>query len=178
MDPAGELRNRVLDEFSRAEREREVEVTGAHDALTRALQLAPESIEAQLRLAHVEMLQHRDASAAARLEPLVASASDRRTAYLARLFLADILMRTDAAPRAAALLEEAIALVPSGQAAHVALAQLARDRGEFGHAAVLVHRMLNAPVKPDDPWLGYPYGQFWMTGPLIAELRGAAQGAR
>ncbi len=178
MDPAGDLRNTVLIEFSRAEREWDAEVTGAHDALARALQLAPGSTEARLRLAHVEMLQHKDASAAARLEPLVANPSDRRAAYLARLFLADILMRTGAPDRAAALLEEAIAFVPSGQAAHVALARLARDRGAFEHAAVLVHRMLNAPVQPDDPWLGYPYGQFWVPGPLIAELRRAARGAR
>jgi tetratricopeptide (TPR) repeat protein len=147
----------------------------AHQALARAAQLAPGSAEAQLRLAHVEMLQGQDASAASRLEPIVATAADRRMAYMARLFLADISQRGNDRQRAEALLEQAIGLVPSGQAAHLALAQLARDAGEFERAAVLLHRMMNAAVKPDDPWVAYRFGQFWVADELIRQLREEAR---
>lgn len=166
INPLGEARSARDDQLKRAAQ-----------ALERVLASDPTDLEATLRLAHVRMLQKHDQAAAALLEPIVAATRTpaRRTAYLARLFLGEIHARQRQPSRAGLLFEEAVRLVPSGQSAYIALLKLARTTGNQEQATAVLHRMLGAPTQPDDPWIGYRFGQFWVPDPLLAELRKGAQ---
>ncbi len=133
--------------------------------------------ERQLRLAHVRMLLGNDKAAERLLAPLVAEAPDAppRIAYLSRLYLGEVRTRQRQAEAAATLFEEALALVPSGRSAYIALASLARAGGNWNQASAVLHSMLRAPTGPADPWIGYQFGQFWVPDRLIAQLRAEAQ---
>lgn len=141
--------------------------------LESVLHTYPGNVEARLRLAHARILLHDDSRAAPLLEEIVAGTleGDARDNYLARLFLAGIRERTAHVDAATALLEEALKIVPSGQSAFVALAEVARGRGDTTAAVSIVERMLQAPSAPDDPWWEYRFGQHWVVDSLLAALR-------
>jgi tetratricopeptide (TPR) repeat protein len=144
----------------------------ARRALEAAIRLDQSNAEAHVRLAHVDILDRKDDGAAHRLEPVVARNDlDARISYLANLFLGDLRARAGRQDEARTWLEAAVAAAPSGQSAHIALVRAVRATGDHDQAAVLLHRMLNAPVKPDDPMIGYRFGQHWVPDPLIATLR-------
>ena len=166
-----------LNALGEAKSARDDRLKGAARAFDRVLASDPTDAEARLRAAHVRMLQKNDKAAAALLEPIVAAtpAPPLRTAYLARLFLGEVHARQRHTARAATLFEEAVTLVPSGQSAHIALLKLARTTGNQEQATAALHRMLRAPGQPDDPWIGYRFGQFWVPDRLLAELRAGAQ---
>jgi tetratricopeptide (TPR) repeat protein len=157
---------------------RDAQLKAAALAFELALERDRGDSEARLRLAHVRMLQGNDKAAVTLLEPLVARPADTppRVAYLSRLYLAEIRAR----PRgnggtAATLLEEAIKLMPSGRSAYVALASVARSAGRHDDMSAALQRMLQAPRSPDDPWLAYRFGQFWVPEALITTLRAEAR---
>ena len=166
-----------INALGEAKSARDDRLNGAARAFERVLASDPTDQEARLRVAHVRMLQKNDKAAAALLEPIVAAAPapPLRTAYLARLFLGEIHARQRQTARAAPLFEEAVTLVPSGQSAYMALLKLARTTGNQEQATAMLHRMLRAPAQPDDPWIGYRFGQFWVPDRLLAELRTGAQ---
>jgi Tfp pilus assembly protein PilF len=161
--------------FAQAKAARGTALAKARRAFERALRLDPDGAETHIRLAHVDILDGKDDAAAARLAPIVARTDlDARLTYLARLFLGDVRARAGKTDEARALLEQAIAVVPSGQSAHIAVARVVRSSGDHDQAGALLHRMMNAPVKPDDPMIGYRFGQYWVPDPLIATLRAEA----
>lgn len=162
----------------RAGASRAVALRQAVRDLELALTSDPADAEAALRLAHVRMLQGDDKAAARLLEPLVAQQprdAPPRIPYLARLYLGAVRARQRQPAVAAALFEEAIALVPSGRSAYLAQASLARSDGDRSRSAALLRRMMDAPAKPDDPWIGYRFGQYWVLDGLIAQLRKEVQ---
>jgi tetratricopeptide (TPR) repeat protein len=131
------------------------------------------SAEARLRAACALIAVRNDTAAARLLEPLeTASRLDARTTYLAALFLGGIRARAGKADIAAALFERAIAAMPSGQSAYVALADIERARGNAGAAAAVIERMFGAPSTPRDPWAEFALGPYWLAQPLLQDLRG------
>jgi thioredoxin-like negative regulator of GroEL len=147
----------------------------AAESLARAVKLSPGEAEPALRLAHVKLLQADAAHARQLLEPLVAEERDSRVAYLARLFIAASHQRLGRPQESNRRLEEGLRVMPSGQSAYVALASNLHASGDRNGAAAVLRRMLAAPAAPDDPWVGYRFGQFWVPGPLLAELREEAR---
>jgi Tfp pilus assembly protein PilF len=159
----------------RAKGIRAADLATARRALERAIRLDAADAESQIRLAHIDMLENKDEAAATRLEPIAGRKDlDARLTFLAHLFLGEVRARMGHFENARALLEEAIAAVPSGQSAHMALARAVRASGDHDQASALLHRMMNAPTKPDDPMIGYRFGQYWVPDPLIIALRAEA----
>jgi tetratricopeptide (TPR) repeat protein len=160
--------------LARAKAIRSTEISTARRALERAIRLDAHDAEAHIRVAHLDILEGKD-TAASRLAPIVARTDlDARLGYLARLFLGDLHARLGRIDDARVMLEAAIAIVPSGQSAHIALARAVRTSGDHDQASALLHRMMNAPIKPDDPMIGYRFGQYWVPDPLIDTLRAEA----
>jgi Tfp pilus assembly protein PilF len=154
---------------------RGTQLSKARRALEATIRIDGLTPESQVRLAHVDILEGKDEAAATRLEVIVARKDlDARLTYLAHLFLGDLRARAGQLDGARALLEKAIAAAPSGQSAHIALARAVRASGDHDQAGALLHRMMNAPVKPDDPMIGYRFGQYWVPDPLIDTLRAEA----
>jgi tetratricopeptide (TPR) repeat protein len=157
--------------------ERRHSVESAITYLERALAIEPQNAEARLRLAHARILQRNDGAAVPLLEDLVSERvpADARLRYLARLFLGGIHRRAENFEAAKAVLGPDLDLVPSGQSAFIALADVARERGDIAAALTLIDRMLEAPSRPEDPWLNYFFGQYWVPEPLLDSLREAAR---
>lgn len=131
--------------------------------------------EARLRSAGIHLVLHQDAAAARLLDPLVAAAVDARTTYLASLFLGGVRARAGQADAAVALFERAIAAMPSGQSAFIALAEIERARGDAAATAAAIERMLRAPSAPRDPWAEFAYGPYWRVQPMLRDLREQAR---
>jgi tetratricopeptide (TPR) repeat protein len=132
--------------------------------------------EARLRTAYVNLQENKGEQAADVLEELLETVSlDLRTAYLARLFLGTVLDRSGRHEEAAARLREAVALVPAGQAAQLALAASLHAHGRVLEAAAATDRSLTGALEPADPWSSYGLGQFWLVEPALRALRDEAR---
>jgi hypothetical protein len=156
---------------------RDQNVTVARRYLSDAMQVDANHAEGRIRLAHVLTMMAEDDKAASLLADMVAGrvVVDAREGFLARLFLGGVRQRAGALDEAAALFEQAIGIVASGQSAFVQLAHVEHLRGDAGGAAAVIDRMLKAPTRPEDPWSGYRFGQHWLVEPLLATLRKEAR---
>jgi tetratricopeptide (TPR) repeat protein len=133
----------------------------AEAAFREALALAPETLEARLRLG--KLLQ--DGPHAIEAEPLLAAAeaaaTDDRQRYLARLFLGRAQERLGRSDEAIRSYRRAFAAWPDSQAARLALAHaLERSSGPAASRG-LVQTLLDPIRRPDarpDPWFVYPVG--------------------
>lgn len=125
-----------------------------------ALRAAPAASEAALRLARVRLLLGRGESVRALLTGLTERAGvPRAHAYLGRLLLGRLHVEAGEAAEAERRFREAIALVPEGQAARVALAGLSEGRGDRRGAAGLLDPVLRgASGAAIDPWVDYLLG--------------------
>jgi tetratricopeptide (TPR) repeat protein len=152
---------------------REVDLEAAAGQLRGVLKVDPENAEARLRLAHVHIMRGHDGEAGPLLEEIVSAkiVSTARIDYLALLFLGGVYQRGGHFDAAAALLERAVTMFPSGQSAFVALADGERTRGNAAGATAIIDRMLRAPSSPTDPWTDYRFGQYWVPTPQLAALR-------
>jgi tetratricopeptide (TPR) repeat protein len=152
---------------------RDVDLDTAAGQLRGALRVDPDNAEARLRLAHVHIMRGHDGEAGPLLEEIVSNkiVSTARIDYLALLFLGGIYQRGGHFDAAAALLERAVTIFPSGQSAFVALADGERTRGNAAGAAAIIDRMFQAPSSPPDPWSDYRFGQYWVPTPQLAALR-------
>lgn len=158
--------------FQKARSIRDDHLDRARAHFEQLLRIDPGTVDGRVRLAHVRTLTGDDARALPLLESVLSRKQpDARTAYLARLFLAGINERARQFAAARAALEQAIAVVPAGQSAFVALAHVAHLRGDSASAAAAVEQMLRAPTWPEDPWSGYRFGQYWIVDGLLATLR-------
>jgi hypothetical protein len=156
---------------------RESYLTRASEALQSLLRISPHNPEATLRLAHIRILQGKDDAAAPLLQQLLSRGSDIdvRVRYMAGLFLADIRQRTGQPQASASLLQEALTLVPAGQSALVALADVQRALGDVEGMNATVQRLLSLAERDVDPWWEYSMGQYWASDPLLAQLRANAR---
>jgi tetratricopeptide (TPR) repeat protein len=132
--------------------------------------------EARLRLAHTQLESGNVAAASTLLQDLMREQSlDRRAAFLSRLLLGKARDAAGDGESAIALFREAVALVPSAQSAHVAVAAALHRQGKFREAAGASVSMFGSPSTPLDPWLLYHHGQYWLVDPLLDELRSEAR---
>jgi tetratricopeptide (TPR) repeat protein len=141
----------------------------ARNALERAADLDPSTVEAVLRLGKVRLDQGDAGDAAAILERLLALRTDERTTYLVRLFLGRVRERQKRFEDASSLFREAIATVPA-QSARLALANRLHAAGRNDEARALVEA---ATTEPDieDPWWSYRMGRYWLIEPMLAAVR-------
>ena len=141
-----------------------------------ALRAAPAASEAALRLARVRMLLGQGESVRALLTELTERGGvPRAHAYLGRLLLGRLHVEAGEAAEAERRFREAIALVPEGQAARVALAHLFEGRGDRRGAAAVLDPVLRGEFGPAiDPWVDYLLGAG--AGPGLRDaLRGEVQ---
>lgn len=146
--------------------------------LSRAIDADPRAEEAALRLAHVESLMGRDARAAGRLSALLARDDLMPfTAYLARLFLADIRAREGEADAARQLLRDALAIDPVAQSARVALAELLYASGDSGAAAEVIEPLATPASgrQRNDPFSDYQLAYPAVGSLLLDDLRDEVQ---
>jgi tetratricopeptide (TPR) repeat protein len=114
----------------------------------RAVEFDPDFVEARIHLGRVLRLQSHHDQSANELRRAIASAEDPLLAYFGHLFLADTEQARghDDVARESAL--RAAGLFPRAQSPHLALAYLARRRGEREAA----ERALEGCVEPVGTW--------------------------
>jgi tetratricopeptide (TPR) repeat protein len=150
---------------------RESQLKKAQRAFEAALNADARNVEARLRLGNVLAMLGDDGRASSMLEPLLLEPVGSREAYLGRLLLSRVHVRAKRFDEAARTLEQAARAMPSGQSAYVGLAYVETERANTNAAGETLQRMLTAPQTPDDPWVTYRFGQYWVPDPLVRELR-------
>ena len=133
----------------------------AETAFRESLALAPETLEARLRLGKLLL----DGPRAVEAEPLLAAAdaaaTDDRQRYLARLFLGQALERQGRSDEAIRSYRRALEVWPHSQAARLALAHALEKSSGPAAARALVDAVLDPARRPDarpDPWFLYLVG--------------------
>lgn len=130
-------------------------LAAAADLFARALKQKPELRAAALHLGRVRMLQDQGTEAASLFRSALASV-DPCVRYLAALFLGSLEERDQRFDGAEHLYREAISLVPWGQSASLALAELLSRRGRDAEARqVLAQRLLHEDADILDPFWVY-----------------------
>ena len=125
-----------------------------------ALRVAPTAPEATLRLARVRMLLGQGESVREQLTALADRGGvPRAHAYLGRLLLGRLDVEAGEPAEADRRFRDAIALMPQGQAARVALARLIEARGDRRGAAAVLDPVLRGEFGTAiDPWVDYLLG--------------------
>jgi hypothetical protein len=129
--------------------------------------------DAQTRVAHLFANLRDHASALTHAEGAAKAAREPATVYVARVLAGRSLVALGRHGDAAREYGAALAAVPHGQSAAIALAGLTLLTGEPARASVLVDRALDRTGPRDDPWRLFPYGEFVHWPRLIADLRKA-----
>ena len=176
FDP-GKLTGTKSVEFSvgSARASRESHLKKAQRAFEAALNADARNVEARIRLGHVLTMFGDAAKASSVLTPLLDEPVGAREAYLSRLFLSRAQIRAKQFDEAERVLEQAAKVMPSGQSAYVGLAFVHAQEEDSKAVADALQRMLMAPREPDDPWVAYRFGQYWVPDALIRELRAEAR---
>lgn len=133
----------------------------ARNALERALRLdaeSTESIEARVRLAHVNVRLGDDRRAAPLLEQTLSRNAPASYKYLAAVMLADIEARAGRVERALGMYLGARNVVPGAPNTYIAHAHTLRVAGRAGEAVDVLNEMLERPERTEDPWVQYPKG--------------------
>ena len=154
---------------SPSEGDRRKALKTAEDHFRAALAAAPDRVEARLRLGRVLQLRGAVADARTQLAPLI-DAENPRIAYLASLFVGGLDDRTGHVEAAATGYERAAALLPSAQAARLALSEL-RHRGGDRQAAADAIPAAAGAGNEFDPWWTYVFGEYWRADELLAGVR-------
>ena len=139
-----------------------------------AARMAPESIEARLRLGR-GLYQIGDLEGAAReLDAARVLKGPATVKYLVLLFRGMVEAARGALEAADPLYAEALALVPLAQSGVVARSEAAYLRGRSTEAASAMLALLGRNKK-DDPWWLYIQGQWWHFEERLARLRAQVQ---
>lgn len=150
------------------------ELRRAERFLRQALTLAPDSVDARLRLGHTLGELGRHEEAAAELRTAIEADRDRERLYLAQLFLGraeEALGQRDEASRR---YEQAAGLYPSAQSPRLALAQLARESGDRAGALRALQNVVtrrSADIDVNDPWWVYYHPHLKDAAELMEEMR-------
>jgi tetratricopeptide (TPR) repeat protein len=143
----------------------------------RVLAIAPESVEAHLRLGYVLFQLERPDEARTELAAALKGARDTRLAYLAALFLGGLEEQENRLPRALELYRRAHAVAPPCQVAGVALCNALRLADRPAEAASLAHELARAGGSGcEDPWWFYQYGEAWRVETELETLRSRVRG--
>jgi len=133
----------------------------AEAAFREALALAPETLEARLRLGKLLLDGPRTAEAEPLLAAAEAAATDDRQRYLARLFLGRARERLGRSDDAIRSYRRALEAWPDNQAARLALAHALEKSSGPGASRELVDAVLDPTRRSNlrpDPWFLYPSG--------------------
>ena len=154
----------------------------AEQWLRRAVTLDPGLVEARLRLGRVLFLVDYVPQARKELERALADATAADhpfAAYLAALFLGELLERSSQTDAARQAYEKAISINPECQAAYLALGHLLVASGRPAEGWTQARRLFGdtSPprVRAPDPWFLYRGAQFWQSETL---LKGMVQWVR
>jgi len=145
----------------------------------RALESAPDLVEAKLRLARLrsDLDPRHETLAVAELRQVLGAGPDVELGYLANLFLAAAHERAGHLDAAEASLRAAIALVPDAQSARTALAHILYRQGDREGAVAASRDALACDCSEIecDPWWRYPRSQFRSFDELLVGLRTEAR---
>lgn len=130
------------------------ELDRAERAFRRALSVDPSLAAARLRLGRVLAQQGKRAAAILELEAALAHGLGPHEEYYARLVLGGEHQAAGDLAAATAQFERAVTLEPASRVGHLALAQLARERGERETMTAHLAQAL-VPMTPDGP------GEWW-----------------
>lgn len=152
------------------EGERRKSLERAEQFLRAAVKANPERLEAQLRLGRVLFLRH-DAGARDVLLRIT-DTPDARLRYLSALFLGAVYDAQEDAVSAHTWYARAVAAVPTGQAAVLAVSESRYRTGDVDGAASILTGAVR-DQNPADPWWTYVFGDYWRAGVLLDALRKA-----
>jgi tetratricopeptide (TPR) repeat protein len=150
------------------------ELRQAEGYFRRALEIAPDHVEARLRLGRVLGLVGRHDDAARELRQAVASVGEDVLRYYGELFLGaeeEFQGRYDAAFD---VYQRAAALYPAAQSPWLALSSLSRRRGDRAAALRALQHLFDLALtglEPDDPWWTYHVAQGRNVEDLLEALR-------
>jgi tetratricopeptide (TPR) repeat protein len=150
------------------------ELRQAEGYFRRALEIAPDHVEARLRLGRVLGLVGRHDDAARELRRALPSAGEDVLRYYGELFLGaeeEALKQYDAAFDA---YRRAAALYPTAQSPWLALSSLGRRRGDRAAALRALQQLFDLPsdrLERDDPWWTYHVAQARNADRLLEALR-------
>ena len=142
------------------QREREELRSAAASLFERALAIDATLVEARLRLARIALDRGDDAGAEKELAAVKQASKTPSHVYLVNLWLGQIRERQKNWNAAADLYVEAIKLLPDGQSAYVALADVLKANGEPVQSAGVMDRWRSRAVTSviADPLATYPLG--------------------
>jgi tetratricopeptide (TPR) repeat protein len=142
--------------------------------MRRALESNPDLAEARIRLGHVLLQRERPGEALEALGNVVERTADPVLRYYARLVTGAAERARGNADGAVEAYKKAAALYPRAQSPHLALSQLARERGDRGAALEAAQRVLSLPGDERerlDPWWDYHRGTGRRVEALLIEVR-------
>ncbi len=134
------------------------QLDSARYVLGRAVKAPSASAEANVRLAHVRILQRDDDVARTLLEEVRATRPPDDLAYATALLLGGIMERREELQPAASLYQEATRLMPGGQSGYLAHASALRAAGRTREATDALRLMLSRTSGERDPWVRYRLG--------------------
>jgi tetratricopeptide (TPR) repeat protein len=148
------------------------DLKAAESAYRKALAAQPDLAEARLRLGRVLTLRG-DIDGALRELDAVRSIDDSGFRYLAHLFAGDALEQSGRPSAAEQRYIAAVAALPEGQSARLALAHLRHAAGARAAAAEAAGAFALDPGIREtvDPWFSYTRGLSWRTGHILSTLR-------
>jgi hypothetical protein len=145
----------------------------AEQSFRRALEKDAALTEARVRLARLTAAHGRHGEAIDMLRQAVAAAPPDDLRFLALMLLGDEQMAVGLRAEARAHYEEAADLYPTAQSPLLALALLARERGDRAAAVAAIDRLSRLPPEPEkrvDPSWGYYIMQGRDAGTLMQQL--------
>ena len=175
IEPATNLSH--LGAFAGARDRRNTQLRDAATHFERAMALDPRLVEARVRLAHVRILQHDEARAAALLEAALAQQPAPRWTYLTQLMLGGIRERAGQSHAAIRFYADAVHSCPDGQSAYLAMSHAMYAAGDREAAATVLDRLFERALTPDsdDPWWDYQLGDWEEANQIFQALRAEAQ---
>ena len=148
----------------------EWELEQAETYLRQAAALAPELVEARLRLGRVLYRRGDLAGAARELQAARSLTSQDQVRYLASTFLGLVAVARNELDEAERFYADALRLVPGGQSATIARSEAAYLRGRSADAAEMIVSLLQ-DSRTNDPWWLYLVGDWWHFEARLLALR-------
>jgi tetratricopeptide (TPR) repeat protein len=145
----------------------------ARKFLQRAIDLLPDPAEAEMHLAHIEILDNDDRAADDRLTQLLARNPAPIWKYLALLQQSEIHLRAGEGQASLAKVNGALDIFPAAPSGLTTLSALLYQAGDRQGAARTADRLFAAQAAPDaaDPWWDYRFGHWKTAEQWLAPLR-------